>query len=89
MEVRRCIEKKRKRFGQEFTRINAKQKGKDLEMLYRGMIRNVMLKTNDDIIGEQCIRNDDDVLAVQGQDTKIAWISLYEREAFKHKGCLR
>ena len=32
-----------------------------------------MVKTNQDIIGEQCIRNDDGVLAVSDEDKKIAW----------------
>ena len=37
-----------------------------------------MVKTNQDIIGEQCIRNDDGVLAVSDEDKKIAWKSYYE-----------
>ena len=31
-----------------------------------------MVKTNQDIIGEQCIRKDDSVLAVSNDDRKIA-----------------
>ena len=31
-----------------------------------------MLKNNQDNIGEQCIRNDDDVLAISDEDKKIA-----------------
>ena len=32
-----------------------------------------MVKTNQDIIGEQCIRNDDGLLAVTDEDKKVAW----------------
>lgn len=45
-----------------------KEKGKDLEFLCGGMIRNLIclksqrsVKTNQDIIDGQCIRNDDGV----------------------------
>ena len=31
-----------------------------------------MVKTNQDIIGEQCLRKDDSVLAVSNDDRKIA-----------------
>ena len=38
-----------------------------------------MIKTNENIIGEQCIRNDDDVLTVCDNDTKIAWKSYLKK----------
>ena len=61
----------KKRQGQQITKSYAKQKGKDLETLCRGMIRHVMVKTNQDIISEQCIRNyHDDMLALQAKDRK-------------------
>ena len=37
-----------------------------------------MVKTNQDIIGEQCVRNDLGVLAVSEEDKKVAWKSYYE-----------
>ena len=37
-----------------------------------------MVKTNQDIIGEQCVRNDLGVLAVSEEDKKVAWESYYE-----------
>ena len=65
-----------------------KQKGKDLEILCGWLIKNFiclrfkiperMVKTSQHIIGEQCIRNDDGVLAVSDEDKKIVWKS-YER----------
>ena len=44
-----------------------RQKGKNLEKLC-GM---VIVKSNQDIIGEQCIRNDDGVLAASDEDNEI------------------
>ena len=41
-QVRKRIWKKRKRLGGLFNRENVKKKGKNLETLYEGMIRNVM-----------------------------------------------
>ncbi|KAK3893367.1 hypothetical protein Pcinc_002801 [Petrolisthes cinctipes] len=38
-----------------------------------------MAKTNQDIVGEKCIRNDDGVLAINEQDKKDAWKCYYER----------
>ena len=38
-----------------------------------------MVKTNQGIIGEQCIRNDDGVLAVTYEDKKMAWKSYHEK----------
>ncbi|KAK3896219.1 hypothetical protein Pcinc_000141 [Petrolisthes cinctipes] len=38
-----------------------------------------MAKTNQDIVGEKCIRNDDGVLAIHEQDKKDAWKCYYER----------
>ena len=35
-------------------------------------------KTNQNIIGEQCIRNDDGVLAFSDEDKKVTWKSLCE-----------
>ena len=37
-----------------------------------------MVKTNQDITGEQRVRNDDGLLAVSDQDQKIAWKSYHE-----------
>ena len=38
-----------------------------------------MVKTNQDIIAEQCIRNDDGVPAASNEDKKIAWNSYHEK----------
>ena len=38
-----------------------------------------MVKTNQYVIGEECIRNDNDVLTVSNKDNKIAWKSHYEK----------
>ena len=38
-----------------------------------------IVKTNEDIIGEQCIRNDDGVLASRDEGKKIAWKSYNEK----------
>ena len=38
-----------------------------------------MAKTNQDIVGEKCIRNDEGVLATSEQDKKDAWKCYYER----------
>ena len=38
-----------------------------------------MIKTNQDITGVQCIRNDDGVLAVSDADKKIAWTSYHNK----------
>ena len=38
-----------------------------------------MVKTNQDIIGEKCIRNNDGVLAVSHEGKKIAWKSYHEK----------
>ena len=43
-----------------------------------------IVKTNHNIIPEQCVRNDDDVLAVSDEDKKIAWKNYHEK-LFKHK----
>ena len=37
-----------------------------------------MVKTNQDTVGEQCIRNDDGVMAVS-QSKKIAWKKYHEK----------
>ena len=37
-----------------------------------------LVKDNRDIIGEQCIRNDDGILAVSEEAKKVAWKSYYE-----------
>ena len=37
-----------------------------------------MIKTNQGIVSEQWIRNDDGVLAVSGEDKKIAWKGYHE-----------
>ena len=42
-------------------------------------IAKTMVKDNRDIIGEQCIRNDDGGLAINEEDKKIAWKNYYER----------
>ena len=42
-------------------------------------IAKALVKDNRDIIGEQCIRNDDGGLAVSEEDKKVAWKSYYER----------
>ena len=42
-------------------------------------IAKTMVKDNRDIIGEQCIRNDDGDLAINEEDKKIAWKNYYER----------
>ena len=38
-----------------------------------------MVKTNQDIIDDQCIMNDDGVLVVSDEDKKIAWKSYRQR----------
>ena len=38
-----------------------------------------MVKINHDIVGEQCIRNDDGVLAVSVENTKTVWKSYHEK----------
>ena len=38
-----------------------------------------MVKTNQDIIGEQCMKNNDGVLAVSHEGKKIAWKSYHEK----------
>ena len=42
-------------------------------------IAKIIAKTYSDIIGEECIRNDDGVLAVSDEDKKIDWRSYHER----------
>ena len=39
-----------------------------------------VVKLNPDIIGQQCIRNDHDVLAVSDKDKKRAWKSYHEKK---------
>ena len=39
-----------------------------------------MVKLNQDIIGQQCIRNDHDVLAVSDEDKKRAWKSYHGKK---------
>ena len=64
-----------------------KQKGKDLEALCSGMIRNAvcfktakrMVKTNQDIISHHCIRNYDDVLPVDDEEKKRVWKNYHEK----------
>ena len=41
-------------------------------------IAKMVVKTNQDIFVEQCIRNDDGVLAVSDEDQKIAWKNYHE-----------
>ena len=41
-------------------------------------LKSLSFKTNQNIICKQCIRNDDNVLAVSDEDKKIAWKSYYE-----------
>ena len=48
-----------------------------------------IVKTNQDIIGEHCIRNDDDILAVSNEDKKIACISYHEKLLNKGLACDR
>ena len=62
------------------------KKGKDLETVHRDdqkgeMFKTAkrMVKTNQDIVGEQYKRNDDGVLAVSNKDKKIAWKGYYEK----------
>ena len=38
-----------------------------------------MVKTNQDIISGQCIKNDDCVLAVSNEDRKTVWKSYHEK----------
>ena len=38
-----------------------------------------MAKTNQDIVGEKCIRTDDGELAINMQDKKNAWKCYYEK----------
>ena len=38
-----------------------------------------MVKTNQNIVGEQCIRNDDGVLALSEDDNKIAVKNYHEK----------
>ena len=38
-----------------------------------------MVKTNQDIIGKQCIRDDNGVLAVSDEDKKMTWKSYHEK----------
>ena len=38
-----------------------------------------MVKTNQSVVGEQCIRNDDGILAVNEDDNKIAAKSYHEK----------
>ena len=45
-----------------------------------------MVKSNQDIIGEQCIKNDYDGLTVNDEDKKIAWNSY--RKLFWHRTCM-
>ena len=63
-------ESERKKFGNIENRDDQKQE------VFR--IAKTMVKDNRDIIGEQCIRNDDGVLAVTEEDKKVAWKSYYE-----------
>ena len=67
-----------------------RQKGKNLEKLC-GM---VIVKSNQDIIGEQCIRNDDGVLAASDEDNEIVlkateWEINEKWEAFECRACMR
>ena len=43
------------------------------------MITKRTVKTNQNIIGEQCIRNNDGVLAVSGKDKKMDWKRCHEK----------
>ena len=39
-----------------------------------------MFQLNQDIIGQQCIRNDHDILPVSDKDKKRAWKSYHEKK---------
>lgn len=69
---KKYLEAKRK-VGKLFIKPNVKPNVKQKEMDSYGlfMIAKRTVKTNQDFIGEQCIRNDDGVLAVSGEDRKI------------------
>ena len=79
MQVRKSISRLREKLGGLFLSPNVKQKGKDLEMLCRGMIINLIccriakgtVKSSQDIIGKQYIKNDG-ALAFSDEDMKIA-----------------
>lgn len=73
MQLRKSTLKQREKLGKLFIKSNVKPNVKQKEMDSYGlfMIAKRTVKTNQDFIGEQCIRNDDGVLAVSGEDRKI------------------
>ena len=44
-----------------------------------------MVKTSQHIVGEECIRNDEGVLAVSDEDNKIAWKILTRKNMFRKR----
>ena len=40
-----------------------------------------------DIISEQCIRNDEDVMAVNNENKKVAW-KMYHKKLCEYKTCI-
>ena len=69
-----------------FNGPNVKEKGKHFETFCRKMVRcdvfkiaKGMVKTNQAIIGQQCVRNDDGELKVSYKNKKIAWESHHEK----------
>ena len=74
--IRRSIYKQRRKLEGLFTKPNEKHKGKDLETLNYEMIRNLkikkIVKTNQDIIGTQYIRNNNGLLIVSDEDNNVA-----------------
>ena len=61
----------RKRFGRVMWRNDQKR---DVFKIAKRIV-----KTNQDITGEQCIRNDNGVLAVSDENKKIAWKSYHKK----------
>ena len=64
-------ESERKRFGEIERRDDQKNE------VFK--IAKAMVKTNQDIVGEQCVKNDEGKLAVTNDDKKQAWQSHYQR----------
>ena len=85
IEIRRSIYKQTKNPWGLFTKPNLKQKGKDLETLCEGMIRNMLcfktakrtVKTNQNFIDGQCVRN-----------TVLYWQSLMEIRRSYHESLI-
>ena len=70
--------------GMTLIRLNLVQKERVLQIFIGGVkqrvfkIAKTIVKTNQDIIEEQCIRNDSGVIVVKVRDKKVAWQSYYE-----------